>query len=137
VFGYDVLIDENLRPWLIEVNASPSLSRDNQLDIRVKNAMIKDTVQLIDPAPFNRESIPRILKRRLKEFQQSKSSVLNNKYDSALESDLKEILGDYVPRKFGEVPRNLGNYEMLCPGTKAYTQVMKLKRSIIKDPIHH
>ena len=99
--------------------------------------MIKDTIELIDPPPFNREAIPRILKRRIKEFQQSKSSFLNNKNDSALESDLHEILGDYIPRKFGEIPKKIGNYEMLCPGTKAYTQVMKLKRSIIKDPIYH
>ena len=93
-------------------------------------------MQLIDPAPFNREAIPKILKRRLKEFQLSKSSFLNCSNDSALESDLNEILGDYIPRKYGEIPRNMGNYEMLCPGTKLYTQVMKLKRSIIKDPIH-
>ena len=126
-----------MKPWLIEVNASPSLGRDNQLDVRVKNAMIKDAIQLVDPAPFNREAIPRILKRRLQECQQSKSSFLNSKNDSALESDLAEILGDYVPRKFGEVPKNMGNFEMLCPGTKTYSHVIKLKRSIIKDPLHH
>lgn len=35
VFGYDVIIDQGLRPWLLEVNASPSMARLNQLDIDV------------------------------------------------------------------------------------------------------
>ena len=35
VFGYDVIIDQNLRPWLLEVNASPSMARLNRLDEEV------------------------------------------------------------------------------------------------------
>eukprot|EP01043_Picozoa_sp_COSAG02_P033984 COSAG02_NODE_2351_length_9081_cov_101.624137_3_plen_68_part_00 len=32
LLGYDVLLDENLRPWLMEVNLSPSLQCDDPID---------------------------------------------------------------------------------------------------------
>ena len=64
VFGYDVLIDSALRPWLIEINASPSMARENALDVRVKNAMICDTIRLIDPLPFDRAAVASVLRKR-------------------------------------------------------------------------
>ena len=68
LFGYDVLIaqtaTDELRPWLLEVNASPSLGRDNKLDVRVKNAMIADSIRLIDPPHYDRAALARVLKRR-------------------------------------------------------------------------
>ncbi len=41
LFGYDVLIDEALRPWLLEVNASPSLARENHLDFKVRWSCVR------------------------------------------------------------------------------------------------
>ena len=130
VFGYDILLDQNLKPWLIEVNASPSMSRDNQLDVRVKTAMISDTIRLVDPTPYDRAAVARVIKRRLNDIAKNKFPM--NKNDPQLESDLKDILGDYRPRQAGEQPRHLGDYQRIAPDTKIYQHVQRLKSRIIR-----
>jgi hypothetical protein len=37
LFGYDVMLDKELKPWLIEINLSPSLACDSPLDMEIKN----------------------------------------------------------------------------------------------------
>lgn len=47
LYGFDILIDNTLRPWLLEVNLSPSLGIDTPLDTRVKSAMLTDLLTLV------------------------------------------------------------------------------------------
>ncbi|VDK74356.1 unnamed protein product [Litomosoides sigmodontis] len=46
LFGFDVLIDSNLKPWLLEVNLSPSLSCDTPLDLQLKSSLICNVLTL-------------------------------------------------------------------------------------------
>ncbi|XP_011690039.1 PREDICTED: probable tubulin polyglutamylase TTLL2 [Wasmannia auropunctata] len=46
-FGFDVLIDENLKPWLLEVNLSPALSNDCEVDSEVKKPLLHDLFDLL------------------------------------------------------------------------------------------
>jgi tubulin polyglutamylase TTLL5 len=46
LFGFDILIDEEMKPWVLEVNLSPSLDCDALLDIRVKSNMVSDLFTL-------------------------------------------------------------------------------------------
>lgn len=51
VLGLDVLLDSKLNPWMLEVNHSPSLSCDSQLDTQIKIKLIKETLQMLRLRP--------------------------------------------------------------------------------------
>ena len=42
------MIDKYFRPWLIEVNASPSFATDSPLDYEVKKNVIADAFKLLN-----------------------------------------------------------------------------------------
>jgi hypothetical protein len=48
MYGYDVMIDAELKPWLIEVNASPSMSSDNEVDTKLKLGLLDDVLTVTD-----------------------------------------------------------------------------------------
>ncbi|XP_019867531.1 probable tubulin polyglutamylase TTLL2 [Aethina tumida] len=52
-FGFDVLIDSSLRPWLLEVNLSPALSNDCDADRMVKKPMLHDMFDLLGLPLYN------------------------------------------------------------------------------------
>ncbi|KAK2078526.1 hypothetical protein QBZ16_003366 [Prototheca wickerhamii] len=49
LLGYDVLLDDQARPWLLEVNASPSLCLDTAVDKSIKPQLIRQTLSLVNP----------------------------------------------------------------------------------------
>lgn len=46
LFGFDILLDENLKPWLLEVNISPSLQSSSPLDTAIKGPLIKSVFNI-------------------------------------------------------------------------------------------
>ena len=55
LLGFDVLIDSNLKPWLMEVNLSPSLACDSPIDLKIKHQLFVDTMNLISIRKYDRK----------------------------------------------------------------------------------
>lgn len=47
LFGFDVLLDSDLKPWLLEVNISPSMKASSENDARIKEPLVRDILNVI------------------------------------------------------------------------------------------
>jgi tubulin polyglutamylase TTLL1 len=56
MYGYDVLLDSFCKPWLLEINASPSLSTTTKSDLELKMALLKDTFDIVIPEDWGEDS---------------------------------------------------------------------------------
>jgi tubulin polyglutamylase TTLL6/13 len=47
ILGFDVFLDHDLKPYILEVNLSPSLATDSPLDLKIKREVLTDTMRLM------------------------------------------------------------------------------------------
>jgi tubulin polyglutamylase TTLL4 len=66
LYGFDILLDSKLKPWLLEVNISPSLSSSSPLDKKIKTVLICDTLNLVGVFPYDRKQYERETEQNLK-----------------------------------------------------------------------
>ncbi|XP_059229678.1 tubulin polyglutamylase TTLL5 isoform X10 [Mustela nigripes] len=107
LYGFDVLIDSTLKPWLLEVNLSPSLACDAPLDLKIKASMISDMFTVVgfvcqDPAQraSTRPIYPTFESSRRNPFQKPQRS----RPLSASDAEMKNLVGsarEKVPGKLG------------------------------------
>lgn len=57
MYGYDILIDSNCKPWLLEINASPSLTTTTKIDKELKHHLLEDVYNIVIPPDFNDETL--------------------------------------------------------------------------------
>ncbi|BES88074.1 tubulin-tyrosine ligase activity [Nesidiocoris tenuis] len=153
LFGVDVLLDENLKPWLLEVNISPSLHSTSPLDIAVKGPMVKDLLNIVGyhvPDRFNDISKDELCKKlgikgplcydsrmyvpELSPKEQNKQAFFSEIADR--ESYLDSILDDLTPDDvrhliaYEDEITQIGNFQKVfpTPHTHEYFQFFEESR---------
>lgn len=48
ILGFDIFLDNKLKPHLLEVNHTPSFTTDTPLDSHIKKCLIRDTLRLMN-----------------------------------------------------------------------------------------
>jgi tubulin polyglutamylase TTLL6/13 len=71
ILGFDIFLDDNLKPWIIEVNHAPSFVCDTPLDTKIKRGLLNDVVKLLNLSvskknKYKREKAKEFEKRALK-----------------------------------------------------------------------
>lgn len=121
LFGFDILLDESLRPWLLEVNLSPSLATESPLDLNIKSNLVSEIFSLIgirgqSARPSTNSSVR--LKSRQSRPQTAKSDdtakyneILNDCFSEFLRSEhfvrVYPVQGCQIYDKFFTVPRKI------------------------------
>lgn len=52
LYGYDVMVSDDLTPTILEVNASPSLTANTPDDYHLKFGLLDDTLTILDPEKY-------------------------------------------------------------------------------------
>ena len=94
LYGVDILLDEKLNPWLMEVNLNPSLNCDSKLDLKVKSKLLTDIFNIIGVIPFTHDG-------KFTPFEQL------NEYKDSKEEAITESLCEFA--------RPTGDFERVFP----------------------
>jgi tubulin polyglutamylase TTLL6/13 len=109
ILGLDIILDHKLKPWLLEVNHTPSFTADTPLDKVMKRGVIRDALQLM-----NISSNHRIKYKNQKKVELQQRVLTGKKTRTTLEE--RQALSEKA-QKDRDVweANNCGSYEKIYP----------------------
>ncbi|XP_077630369.1 tubulin polyglutamylase TTLL13 isoform X4 [Crocuta crocuta] len=130
ILGFDILLDHKLKPWLLEVNHSPSFTTDSRLDREVKDALLCDAMTLVNLRGCDKRKVIEEDKRRVKErlFQSHQQPREARREQSELSHAAIQDQERYEDA-------HLGGYRRIYPGpdTDKYAPFFKYNGSLFQE----
>lgn len=84
ILGMDIMIDSKMKPYILEVNHSPSFHTSEQVDKEVKEALIRDTFLLLN--------LSQDIRKKVRNWKYFHEEIFNCYFDSqVLDEDRRRI----------------------------------------------
>mmetsp|Transcript_25004 Transcript_25004/g.28705 ORF Transcript_25004/g.28705 Transcript_25004/m.28705 type:complete len:375 (+) Transcript_25004:694-1818(+) len=108
ILGFDIMLDKKLKPWLLEVNQSPSFGTDSDFDYDLKLSLISDTIKILGLSPARKGKYKRM---KQKELDERKMGVQTSTIKKFKETERSKAL----TRRLKHEENNIGKYELIYP----------------------
>ncbi|XP_048376565.2 tubulin polyglutamylase ttll6-like isoform X2 [Stegostoma tigrinum] len=132
ILGFDILMDRNLKPWLLEVNHSPSFTTDSRLDREVKDNLLYDTICLINLGASDKQKAAEEERRRVQERlwnRQASRELRREQYENHQLAWLQQV------EKYEK--EHLGGFHRIYPksDSEKYDNFFKQSGSLFQETI--
>ncbi|KYN16940.1 Tubulin polyglutamylase TTLL13 [Trachymyrmex cornetzi] len=111
LLGFDILLDWKLKPYLLEVNHSPSFHTDAQIDRDVKEGLLMDTFDILNLQQYDKKKIIEEDRKRIRERLLQGLNQIND--SASMKSDRNE--NNYMQRQFQWEDDHMGNFRRIYP----------------------
>eukprot|EP01135_Chromosphaera_perkinsii_P006765 Nk52_evm13s578 gene=Nk52_evmTU13s578 len=133
ILGFDIMLDHKLKPWLLEVNHSPSFHCDAKLDRKLKDALIFDTFKLLNLSTKDKR---KFMKEEKLKIKSRLMGATNNGSGTSTQKPSFKRPSEEKLRK--EEDKNCGSYVRIYPhtnATKKYSQFIDDGSSLFSSTI--
>nr|XP_034991621.1 tubulin polyglutamylase TTLL6 [Zootoca vivipara] len=132
ILGFDILLDRKLKPWLLEVNHSPSFSTDSWLDKEVKDQLLYDTLVLINLGACDKRKALEEEKRRGKQ-----RLLKQGPYRESRAEEYKNSQAAWLQQAETYEEKNIGGYRRIYPSSDSdkYDKFFQHNNSIYQETV--
>lgn len=129
LLGFDIILDSKARPWVLEVNHTPSFTTDSPLDWKIKKKVIKDSLTLINISASEKK---KYLKKQKTEIL--KRAVTGKLVKESREEKEFKAMEMRVKRDRWET-KHLGGFRKVYPveGSEKYNCFINAANEIYQD----
>jgi tubulin polyglutamylase TTLL6/13 len=122
ILGFDVILDKNFQPWLLEVNHSPSFETSTPLDKKIKTQVIVDCLKLLGLAPHDKKNFESRNKMMIAQRSIFRKSFYEKNQDLAIEKEIfeyeREVIEGSVCGLVRVYPKRLEYYKKVIDCAK-------------------